>query len=94
VAGILAYYPRGRGFDSRTVQIFVCMYMSILGLGVSMYLYNMNVFVKIMFNVCNNPLSRIHNTSLISSYFGQDSRECVAIRIRQLFFRLPDVNSS
>jgi hypothetical protein len=26
--------------------------------------------------VCINPLSRIHNTSLISAYFRQDSREC------------------
>jgi hypothetical protein len=23
-----------------------------------------------------NPLARIHNTSLISAYFGLDSREC------------------
>jgi hypothetical protein len=38
VVGILAYYARDRGFDSRTVQIFVCMNMScLLGLGVSMY---------------------------------------------------------
>jgi hypothetical protein len=25
VVGILAYYARGRGFDSRTGQTFVCM---------------------------------------------------------------------
>jgi hypothetical protein len=42
VVGIVAYYARGHGFDSRTVQIFVCM--NILGLGVSMY--NMYVFTK------------------------------------------------
>jgi hypothetical protein len=36
VVGILAYYARGRGFDSHTVQTFVCMTMSVLlGLGVS-----------------------------------------------------------
>jgi hypothetical protein len=29
VVGILAYYPRGRGFDSRIVQIFGCMNMSV-----------------------------------------------------------------
>jgi hypothetical protein len=29
VVGILAYYARGCGFDSRTVQIFVCMNMSV-----------------------------------------------------------------
>jgi hypothetical protein len=38
VVEILAYYARGRGFDSRTVQTFV------LGLGVSMY--KMYVFTK------------------------------------------------
>jgi hypothetical protein len=27
VVGIHAYYARGRGFDSRTVQTFVCMHM-------------------------------------------------------------------
>jgi hypothetical protein len=50
VVGILAYYARG-GFDSRTVQTFVCMNMSVciesgicLHLGVSMY--NMYVFTK------------------------------------------------
>jgi hypothetical protein len=37
VVGILAYYERGRGFDSRTVQTFVCLNMSVcVGLGVSM----------------------------------------------------------
>jgi hypothetical protein len=44
-----------------------------LGLGVSMY--NMYVFAK-KIKVCIYPLSRIHNTSLISAYFGLDSREC------------------
>jgi hypothetical protein len=34
------------------------------------YLY---VFTK---KKCINPLSRIHNTSLISAYFGLDRREC------------------
>jgi hypothetical protein len=29
VVGILAYYARGRGFHSRTVQTFVCMNMSV-----------------------------------------------------------------
>jgi hypothetical protein len=29
VVGILAYYASGRGFDSRTVQTFVCMNMSV-----------------------------------------------------------------
>jgi hypothetical protein len=34
VVGILAYYASGRGFDSRTVQTFVCMNMSVcIGFG-------------------------------------------------------------
>jgi hypothetical protein len=44
VVRILAYYARGCGFDSHTVQTFVCMNMSVLGLGVSMY--NMYVLTK------------------------------------------------
>jgi hypothetical protein len=47
VVVILAYYARGRGFDSRSVQTFVCMNMSVLGLGVSMY--NMYVLTKKMY---------------------------------------------
>jgi hypothetical protein len=45
VVGILAYYTRGRGFDSRTVQTFVCSTcLFVLDLGVSMY--NMYVITK------------------------------------------------
>jgi hypothetical protein len=45
VVGILAYYARGREFDSHTMQTFVCMNMSVcIGLDVSMY--NMYVFQK------------------------------------------------
>jgi hypothetical protein len=45
VVGILAYYARGRGFDSRTVHTSVCMKcLFLLGLGVSMY--KMFVFTK------------------------------------------------
>jgi hypothetical protein len=29
MVGILAYYAKGRGFDCRTVQTFVCMNMSV-----------------------------------------------------------------
>jgi hypothetical protein len=35
----------------------------------------MYVFTKKMY-ICINPLSRIRNTSLISAYYGLDSREC------------------
>jgi hypothetical protein len=49
--------------------------MFVLGLGVSMYI--MYVFTKTMYvSMYLLPLSRIHNTSLISAYFGLDSREC------------------
>jgi hypothetical protein len=48
MVGILAYYARGREFDSRTVLTFVCMNMSLCsGLGVSMY--NKYVFTKKMY---------------------------------------------
>jgi hypothetical protein len=40
VAGILAYHARGRVFDSRTVQTFVCIHMSCVSM------YNMYVFTK------------------------------------------------
>jgi hypothetical protein len=45
VVGILAYYARGREFDSRTVQTFVCM-NCLFGLGLSISMYNMYVFTK------------------------------------------------
>jgi hypothetical protein len=45
VVGILAYYARGRRFDSLTVKTYVCMNMSVyIGFGVSMY--NTYVFTK------------------------------------------------
>jgi hypothetical protein len=31
------------------------------------------------------PLSRIHNTSLVSAYFGQDKRECECLEYLYLF---------
>jgi hypothetical protein len=48
-------------------------YLFVLGLGVSMY----NIYKKYVHKyLCIYPLSRIYNTSLISAYFGLDSREC------------------
>jgi hypothetical protein len=44
VVAILAYYAKGRGFDSRTVKKIVGMNMFVFGLDVSMY--NMYVFTK------------------------------------------------
>jgi hypothetical protein len=32
-----------------------------------------------------NPLSRIYNTSLISAYFGLDSRECKCLEYYYIF---------
>jgi hypothetical protein len=47
VVGILAFYTRGREFDSRTVQTFVCMNMSVCtGSGCFYVRYNMYVFTK------------------------------------------------
>jgi hypothetical protein len=45
VVGILAYYARGRGFDSRTVQTYVCMNMSVC-IGSGCLHYNMYGFTK------------------------------------------------
>jgi hypothetical protein len=40
-------------------------------------MYNLYVITKKKnVYVCIYPLSRIHNTNLISAYFGLDSREC------------------
>jgi hypothetical protein len=39
VVGILAYYARGRGFDSRTVQTFVCMRTCLFVLGLGLHLH-------------------------------------------------------
>jgi hypothetical protein len=36
-------------------------------------------------NTYINPLSRIHNTCLISAYFGLDSRECKCLVLRSVF---------
>jgi hypothetical protein len=59
--------------------------MFVLSLGVS--IYNMNVFTKKCTKVCINPLSRIRNTSLISAYYGLDSRECKCLEYLYLFYR-------
>jgi hypothetical protein len=44
VVRILAYYAKGRGFDSRTVQTFVCMNMS-----VCVYTKNVHKYVIIRY---------------------------------------------
>jgi hypothetical protein len=69
---------RSRGFDSRTVQTFVCMNMSVvLGLGVS--IYNMCVFTKKVHKyVLIRYLESI--TQAVSAYFGLDSRECKCLK--------------
>jgi hypothetical protein len=53
MVGILAYYARGRGFDSHTVQTFVCMNMSVcIGAGcfciICMYLQKKNVYKYVL----------------------------------------------
>jgi hypothetical protein len=84
VVGILAYYARGRGFDSRTVQTFVWMNMSVcIGSGcfyiICMYLQKKSTYLSMYIY----SLRTIHNTSHVSAYFGLDSREC-----RVKFWRL------
>jgi hypothetical protein len=70
---ILAYC----GFDSRTVQTFMCINMSVcirsgrFLIIVCMYLQKIKYI-----SMHNYPLFRIHNTSLVNVYFGQDKREC------------------
>jgi hypothetical protein len=50
----------------------ICVHTRLVVLGLGISIYNMYVFTKQIIN----PLSRIHNTSLISAYFGLESREC------------------
>jgi hypothetical protein len=66
VVGILAYYVRGRGFDSRTMLIFVCMNISLcIGSGC----FYVCFYKKIHTKVCIYPLSKIHNTNPTNAYF-------------------------
>jgi hypothetical protein len=58
-----------------------------LGLGVSMY--NVYLFTKKCIEVCIYPLSRLHNTSLISAYFGLYSRESKCLEYLLLFLFIP-----
>jgi hypothetical protein len=50
-------------------------------------MYNMYVFTKKdVYKYYINPLSRIHNTSFISAYFGLDSRECKCFELYYDFY--------
>jgi hypothetical protein len=42
-------------------------------------MYSMYVFANKGISMYIYPLSRIHNTSLVSAYFGLDTRECECI---------------
>jgi hypothetical protein len=58
------------------VQTFVSMNISVcIGSG-CFYVYYVCIHTNKSILVYINPLSRIHNASLISTYFGLDSREC------------------
>jgi hypothetical protein len=82
---ILGYCARGRGLDSRTVQTFVCMNIICLCWVWAFSMYSMYVFTKKRYiSMYIYPLSRIHNTSLVSTNFGLDKRECVCLEY--LFF--------
>jgi hypothetical protein len=55
----------------------LCAWTCLLVLGLRVSMYNMYEFTKKKcIQVFIYPLSRIHNTSLISAYFGLDNREC------------------
>jgi hypothetical protein len=47
--GILVYCARGRGFDSRTVETFVCMNMSVIIGSGCVYVYRYVPIYKIMY---------------------------------------------
>jgi hypothetical protein len=53
VVGILAYYARGRGFDSRTVQTFLCMNVPVcIGSGflcIYLYIYFLSRIIIIIY---------------------------------------------
>jgi hypothetical protein len=49
-------------------------------------MYNMYVFTKKSIEVCIYPLSRIHNTSLISASFGLDKRECDSLEYLFIYY--------
>jgi hypothetical protein len=75
VVGILAYYAIDRGFDSRTEQTFVRMNMSVcIGSG-CFYVSYVCIYKKKYISMYIYPLSRIHNTGLVSPYFGLDNRD-------------------
>jgi hypothetical protein len=73
---ILACCARCRGFDTRTVQTFVCMIMPVY-FGSGRFLYVVCMYIqKKYIRMYISPLSRIHNTSFVSAYHGLDKREC------------------
>jgi hypothetical protein len=72
---IFAYCARGRGFDSRTVQTFVCINMSVCTRS-GRFLCKVCMYLQIKVCVYIYPLSRIYNTILVSAYFGLDKSEC------------------
>jgi hypothetical protein len=81
---ILAYCARGRKFDSRTVQTFVCMHISVciesgrfLCLYIETYILYVCIYKKKYISTCFYPFHRIYNISLVSAYYGLDKRECL-----------------
>jgi hypothetical protein len=93
VVGILAYYARGRGLDSRTMQTFVCMNMSVcIGSGcffMYKYVFTKKMDLSIYLSLISSLISyRIHNTSLKSAYFKLDSRKWKCLEYWSLFINL------
>jgi hypothetical protein len=53
------------------------------------FLCTICIYLQKKMNICINPLSRFHNTSLISAYFGLNSRECKCL---EYLFIIKSVN--
>jgi hypothetical protein len=72
----MVYCERGRGFNSRIVQTYYYVWMN-MSVCIGFSMYSMCVLTKKKYkSMYIYPLSGIHNTSLISAYFGLDKREC------------------
>jgi hypothetical protein len=75
VVGLLAFYARGRGYDSRTVQTFMCMNMSVcIGSGcfnVYVCIYKKNVYKYLLIRYLESITQAFQVLT-----FGLVSREC------------------
>jgi hypothetical protein len=64
----------------------------VLGLGVC-YVYYVCIYKKKYISIFIYPLSRIHNTSLASAYFGLDKRECGCLEYLFIYILLSSIKT-